>query len=488
VVLVLASVLLRDTSSRSLDGRMGSVWPGTRAWTAEADGAYRAFVARLGAAVEARRCDRLDACLRDPEANTTFDPAIDADLHLDVDCADLPYVLRAYFAFKQDLPFGYVAATRGAAGWDARVDLGITPIAWRPWRDHATPRALLREMPGLVHSGMYRMAAFVETGDFYPVRVDRRSVAPGTVFYDPYGHVSVVARVRDDGVVHLLAGSPDGQLTWKRFGAAYFLGPRSLGGGFKRFRPISVVQGALVRPGNRALEDYDPVGQNDLARAPHGFARAVRDALAAPDVEYDPLADFEDQVLSLCRDVRDRIVAVDLAVQAGLPRVPHPGHIPDNVFTAEGAWEAYATPARDARLKAGFADLAETVLVLDDLREYAFALRDLWDRSVASPDCRFAYRDSNGDEVAFTLDDVQEQLFDLSFDPYHCPELRWGRAAPSCPADDAKRAWYDTERRLRNRIERSYGLPTPLDAGPDEPPAIDVRRLIGPARRMDVEL
>src|SRR5262245_17436224 len=32
------------------------------------------------------------------------------------DCADLPYFLRAYFAFKMGLPFGYAKCTRGGGG------------------------------------------------------------------------------------------------------------------------------------------------------------------------------------------------------------------------------------------------------------------------------------------------------------------------------------------------------------------------------------
>ncbi len=32
------------------------------------------------------------------------------------DCADLPYFLRAYFAFKMGLPYGYSKCTRGGGG------------------------------------------------------------------------------------------------------------------------------------------------------------------------------------------------------------------------------------------------------------------------------------------------------------------------------------------------------------------------------------
>ena len=47
------------------------------------------------------------------------------------------------------------------------------------------------------------------------------------------------------------------------------------------------------------------------------------------------------------------------------------------------------------------------------------------------------------------------RLFAMSFDPYHCVELRWGAAAGSpelatCPDDPARRGWYRAEQRLRN--------------------------------------
>ena len=48
----------------------------------------------------------------------------------------------------------------------------------------------------------------------------------------------------------------------------------------------------------------------------------------------------------------------------------------------------------------------------------------------------------------------------MSFDPYHCPELRWGATDPAelstCPDGDTKREWYDAEQNLRNQIDRTY--------------------------------
>ena len=58
--------------------------------------------------------------LRDPARNVLFnhlglgEDAMKAVLR--PDCADLPYFLRAYFAFKMSLPFGYAKCTRGGGG------------------------------------------------------------------------------------------------------------------------------------------------------------------------------------------------------------------------------------------------------------------------------------------------------------------------------------------------------------------------------------
>jgi len=40
-------------------------------------------------------------------------------------------------------------------------------------------------------------------------------------------------------------------------------------------------------------------------------------------------------------------------------------------------------------------------------------------------------------------------------------------------------AWYRAEQRLRNRIDREYGIGTPLDYGPVESPDVDVRGVLG---------
>ena len=91
------------------------------------------------------------------------------------------------------------------------------------------------------------------------------------------------------------------------------------------------------------------------------------------------------------------------------------------------------------------------------------------------------------------LYELQRRLFALSFDPYHCPERRWGAGVQSelstCPDGSVKRAWYDAEQRLRNQIERMYetrmgfSLRQLQEDGPgsgvDRPPETDVTSLLG---------
>ena len=52
------------------------------------------------------------------------------------DCADLPYFLRAYFAFKMGLPFGYAKCTRGGGG-----DAPRCPVWWNIQNEEPRPDA-----------------------------------------------------------------------------------------------------------------------------------------------------------------------------------------------------------------------------------------------------------------------------------------------------------------------------------------------------------
>lgn len=461
-------------------------WPAERVWNDRLEEEYSEFVARLGQAVMLRRCRRFDLCLRDPSANTVFDAATDPTLALDVDCGDLPYVLRGYFSFKKHLPFAFVCDVHGV-GDHIRYMADVVPAKSCSWQNYKTPHQVLRGMSDSVHSGMFRMAPAVEGSDFYSVAVNRRAIRPGTVYYDPNGHVLTVAEVRADGSVFLIDGHPDGSLTWKRFGAAFALGGHSQGGGFKNFRPQRLVNSQVQRDANRELPLFDGETQwnKSLWAAtgrPGTYYTFVRQSLAlgtTPDAETD----FREEVRAFCRDVSERVDSVQAAITAGLSVRPHPGELPSNIYGTTGEWEDFATPSRDARLRAAVREIYELVSAIPKDGSQFPRLRTAWREESTKAECRFSYLNSQSKPVSFTIDDVLERLYTLSFDPYHCPELRWG-APPnspelaSCPSDTKKQEWYEKEQRLRNRIDREYGAPTPLTSGPLTPAPIDFRALL----------
>ncbi|HNF96798.1 MAG TPA: hypothetical protein PKO07_13245 [Pseudomonadota bacterium] len=462
-------------------------WPAERSWNDKLEDEYSEFVFRIGQAVAQRRCHHLDACLRDPAANILFEAQTDPDLVLGVDCGDLPYVLRGYFSFKKHLPFGFVCGVEGI-GEHVRYMSQVTPTKFCSWQSYKTPRDVLVSMSNAVHSGMYRMAPEVESADFYPTALDRRGVRPGTVYYDPNGHVLTVAEVRKDGSVLLMDGHPDGSLTWKRFGAAFALGGRGQGGGFKNFRTQALEGKEIRRARNEHLPLFDGQTQWDRSLWPqiggqgsyHALVKQRLSLVTTPDIE----SDFRESLRALCRDVQERIDSVQEAVQAGLSHKAHPGELPQNIYGALGEWEQYATPSRDARLRAAVREMYDLTTSVAKDSPLLRSLGNVWQTESAKPDCRFSYVNSEGKSVAIGIGTVLSRIYALSFDPYHCPELRWG-ARPdseegrSCPIDAIKLQFYEKEQRLRQRIDREYGGKTPLQSGPEIAAPIDFRALLG---------
>ena len=204
----------------------------------------------------------------------------------------------------------------------------------------------------------------------------------------------------------------------------------------------------------------------------------------------------------LCNDFQYRVEAVDLAVKAGIHTRPQPDRLPDNIYGAAGDWETYSTPSRDARLKTSFKELRDEVarfLALDwrDKTSLAYSGTDLAAdiRKVylaGTRACTIAYTRSNGTAQVLSFEDVRKRLFDLSFDPHHCVERRWGARDPaelsSCTDGPAKTAWYAAEQRLGNQPDRSYEVPMGFalgdlqgkvaGSGIDTPPDIDVMKAL----------
>src|SRR5262249_37279105 len=277
------STITRDIAVRGaepprLQPTEGSLWPLRNTWNLETENLYSAWIEKLfDAPLDATLSWKpLHQVLRVPRRNALFNHLGRREDSMGMivlpDCADLPYFLRAYFAFKMVLPFGYTKCTRGGGGegpkchaWWNIQNLEPPPAPEPPPEQQIASPAGVVEMfrpaavaqpvapptnrlaalkrlglaggfAGIlrsavadgVHSGSGRTALSDDNTDYYPVPLNEATLRPGTVYVDPYGHVLVLARrvaQSEDAAGLFLAvdAQPDGTVARKRFWRGNFL-------------------------------------------------------------------------------------------------------------------------------------------------------------------------------------------------------------------------------------------------------------------------
>lgn len=480
-------------------------------WSPDDEDRFSEFVQAIGRST----CTTLESCL----AGAANPYHIDADPEFFGDCADMAYTLRAYFAWKNGLPFSYQSAMRTADG--AREDLRYSSngnvVAAR--RDAVGEKpvsaaAYIGRIGGEVSTAMFRTHPDNGEGalfdDFYPIKIDRDAVRPGVLAYDIYGHVGIVYDILADGRILVIASHPDRSVTRTTYGANFLRAKPELGAGLKGWRPIrlegakkladgSFAGGRIRGARNADIEHYSMEQFIGNRPNPSGDWRYgdfvvngrsvnyydfVRRSLAAPDFVYDPVEELRYGMQTICGAVRDRKVAVERAVAAGFPKRTPPNRLPPNIFGTYGDWENYSTPSRDARLKVAFIDLKRTVKELvdhfnsgdSDVRYEGGDLpRDLWEAYQIEKDaCTFTYWRSDDSRIRMNIGHVQDRLWDLSFDPYHCAERRWGASGvelSTCTDDELKSRWYEAQRWLRYQAERTYDVRMDFTVDELKPPS-----------------
>ncbi len=463
------------------------------AWTArhQWNDSYEAEFSRWVEQLFADRKGSLTACLRNSSGNSLYS-AEDRNISIYCDCADLPYLVRAYFSYKKKLPFSFNSTISGS-----RYSNNNRPGSRRSFLSYSNFARMARAISNSVHSGFFRFFWTMEKTDTYLCQVNRESIVPGTIYYDANGHLLVVSKVEDDGTVRFVDAHPDNSLTGKRFGGHMARGYCKQGGGFRRWREQKVSSsGSFILTSNRSLRFFDSgksqcqsgyrVDGIDLNY--HGWVKRM---LTTGSGRIDPVREIRQQLAALDEALQERVEAVDAAVSRGIHQKPHPSSLPYNIYGTEGEWESYSSPGRDARLKAQIREMFNLIrqsvtAVASGNHPYEFSgsaeelVREydaLW--RAASSDIQVRYTDSGGDKVTLTLGEIMERLFKLSFDPYHCPELRWGDTeAASCPDGSSKRRWYEQEQRLRNAIDKNNQAHTTLDWGPRHTPDIHIGDLL----------
>jgi hypothetical protein len=197
-----------------------------------------------------------------------------------------------------------------------------------------------------------------------------------------------------------------------------------------------------------------------------GYYEYVRAAMSGGRMTYNPIYELKATMQTLCNDFHDRAQQVDLAIQDGIANKAHPDRLPNNIYGSDNQeWESYATPSRDARLRATLAqfdkDMAQMIQLWINrdpriVYDGTFLKQDLQDTyKEESNACTLTYLSSGKRPVALTLDEMIHRVSRMSFDPYNCVELRWGATGDelaACGDGREKRKWYEAEQPLRSEI------------------------------------
>lgn len=511
-------ITVRETPASPPQANGGGVWPLRNSWNRETENLYSAWIEKLfDAPLDAEPSWKaLHEVLRDRSRNMLFDYLglrEDDNLVLRPDCAKLPYQLRAYFASKMGLPFGYSSCTRGGGGRPPKCSRWFNsghPELSRPSPQpepisasapaNATPRpGFLQQMlsgpaaapadesaespapapapkrfglagsfvqflqiaSDAVQSGNGRTAASDDNTDYYPVALSQTALRPGTIYADPYGHIMMLVRrvpqtADKAGVFLMVDAEPDFTVARKRFWRGSFLFVNSALGnpGFKRFRPIvREANGTLRRMSNAEIAKSPQYGDFSLEQSKLGVEDFYdrMDDVASPQ-PLDPVRAMKEAIDSLDEQVRTRVGSVDFG-RKFLDKTAADASMPDGpaIFQTSGAWEDFATPARDFRL----------LIAIDVVRNYPDRVARRPDRYAMPPGKsvadvkaelqsvlaaelatrKFSYTRSDGSPWSLTLKDVVDRTasFEMGYNLNDCVELRWGAPENSQEAATCKR-------------------------------------------------
>ncbi|MFO0613896.1 MAG: hypothetical protein U0414_14995 [Polyangiaceae bacterium] len=472
-------------------------WVAKRDWTAADEDLYAAWIEKMfDAPVEEQPSyDSLDPITSDAKKNFLHDYlGIDEDapppkgLKLDPDCADLPYYLRAYFAWKMALPFAYSQCSRGGGGLapkclhDFSIADGMDDPPKNTMRRFET--FVRKTVADTVHSGSGRTKGDDDDTDYYPITLTHDALRPGVVYADPYGHVLVVAKIvpqtkDSSGALFAVDGQPDGTVGRKRFWEGNFLfmtdDPAMGGPGFKRFRRLDLKGGAIRRIDNKDLgknpanADY---GMDQYAGTPSDFYDHVDDVLN-PEPR-DPERALLDTIQALEEQVKTRVIGVangENRFKKSSGMIPMPDGTA--IFETVGDWEDFSTPGRDMRLLIAI-DVATGFPAKFARRSNRFHmppnktvdqveqdLKEILTRELAAR--KVTYTRMDGSSFTLSLQDVvdRQAALEMAYNPNDCVESRWGAPEGSAemstckrraPADQRKkmesiRSWWNKRRR-----------------------------------------
>jgi hypothetical protein len=450
-------VFVADRQSRPRERVGGGTWGSRFEWSRKTEALYSAWIEHLFDAPpeEELSFPSLEPVLRDPARNFLYDHLGFGEdgpgaLPATPDCADLPYLLRAYFAWKLGLPFGFRRCGRESATEPPRCgDVNTNEDAAGGGDPLGAFVAFAGTLMGAVHSGSARTALDDDATDFYPVPLTRAAIRPGTTYADPYGHTLVVAgwlpqTPERPGLLFAVDAQPDHTVARKRFweGTFLFVLVPNAGPGFKAFRPLVHDQaGERLRPlTNVELEDdarFTPWSDEQAELEPETFY-ARMSKLASPG-GLEPERAYDATLDALVEQLETRVRSVDNGEQFLRAHAGTVVAMPEGaaIFETTGPWEDFATPSRDFRL-------IIAMNVLEGLPERVVRHPELFLLGTRTPEAAradverlhgqrtaersFAYTRSDGSTWRVSIADAlaRKASFETAYDPNDCVEVRWG--------------------------------------------------------------
>jgi len=422
----------------------------------------------------------LDPAFLGTPSNSQLDEATMRNVHQIIDCGKLTIVLGAYYAYRRGLPW-MATRVRAVDGSDVRTAPHNIPTGDTSCRAYPTPYDFITDATRAFNTGNYRVEPHRETSELSctaPIAIDPRHLKPGSLFYMD-GHVLILAKVDPFGGMEFLDAtvSPTRDLyTHHRLNAVTGITPLQADGdrysgcyrGFRSFRwPVAetaedgrvigvrrmnnaemaafgysteqyyklreLMDTGKIRDGGLEVGSFHAFVRNRMRSADHIAPRAV-------------LQHYSDKLLELVRE-RERLVQAGWKnVQSAGPIAFPTGDRNANIYTAGGRWGDYSTSLVDTRIRAEYfsliSDLEHAVdwfayepgyVKFDDdrTRQAILGRGDLavlltMEKERAFQALTFSYTNSRGQRVQLSLRDLEMRLYDLSFDPNHPPELRWG--------------------------------------------------------------
>ncbi|MGB9893973.1 MAG: hypothetical protein ACPLRA_06125, partial [Candidatus Saccharicenans sp.] len=363
----IASQQLEVFPSQKKPETVNVFWKTEKSWGRNEENLFSSWLEALFYGVEEKDSwPDLHSILQDPDKNFLHNHLglveDDGKLKLKPDCADNPFFLRAYFSWKNRLPFGFHECSRGS--------LFQAPAVGR-WLNNELPSGekdeikkfsrLLRLVMDTVHSGTARTRLTDDRSDYYPLPLSRNQLRPGTVYADPYGHTLVIVRwvpqtEQSAGLLLAVDAQPDGTIGLKRFWKGNFLfAIEEVVGqpGFKAFRPIIKSGSQLHLMTNKEIQDSGDYGNFSLEQQelkPELFYQKM-ERLINPE-PLDPEVALRELYRALYEQLLVRVESVENG-EKYLRAHPHeiiPMPSGSAVFLATGPWEDFSTPNRDLRL------------------------------------------------------------------------------------------------------------------------------------------